>query len=260
MTGSAAASRGAAGSLVPYASRLRSGYHPNMRWRRVWVAIGVLFAGSLTACDKEGNETNDGAESSTSNGESGDTGGGSGTTDGHEDCPLDPAEDPDDGWPCVQDSDCAIQADCCNCIVYNPDYGWPPGGCGDTCDQDKCEEWGLGDAVCVDSQCMIEGQSCNQDTVTCDEPSPPCDEGMFPGVWDGCWAGSCLPVSVCDWVPDCSYCNPGDACIVTQGTGCAHHRCLDIPECEDFTCDCLGWMCRSPYDACQPIDGGIMCS
>jgi hypothetical protein len=101
----------------------------------------------------------------------------------------------------VNDDDCALASDCCGCSAYNPEME-SPGNCGDVCNINKCEEWagigfGFEEAICVSGMCVVEGQLCDPEEVLCDGPTPDCEDGTTPQVWDGCWTGDCLPDEAC---------------------------------------------------------------
>src|SRR5690606_23759309 len=91
------------------------------------------------------------------------------------------------GGPCEVDADCQLSEDCCEC------YGLPVGEdeqavCGAICEQSKCSELGIDEAVCRLGQCTTEKLDCSSE-VACDARPPECPPGTLPGIGDGCWTG-----------------------------------------------------------------------
>jgi hypothetical protein len=163
-----------------------------------------------------------------------------------------------DAWPCAVDEDCAIAGDCCSCTAYAPENG-APGNCGGSCEKDKCEAWGITEAACVGGQCVPQGLSCNQATVTCDAAAVVCDDGFLPQVWDACFTGDCLPIEACDWVPSCEACAGNQACMHEARGGCDYDLCVGpIAECQgQGPCACLGDIfCDG---VCTPTAVGFTC-
>lgn len=218
------------------------------------LAVLVLFA---AACDPKpadpgAMETTTSGSDSTDSTDSGTTGEGTAEPEG---C-VPPSSG--DGFPCEVDEDCAIAGDCCGCTAYAPASG-SPGNCGGSCEMDKCEEWGISEAACVSGECVAQGLSCNQATVTCDAASPGCDEGFLPQVLDGCFTGDCLPIDACDWVPSCESCADNQACMHETRGGCDYERCVGpIAECQgQGPCACLGPIFCDGM--CTPTADGFSC-
>ena len=224
--------------------------------------MGVMFVMFVMGCDPKAAEP-DGMETTTSGSETTD-GDGDGTSEGTTGDPQ-PSGDPQgcvppsgDGFTCEVDADCAISGDCCGCAAYNPNQG-SPGNCGGMCDQNKCEEWGIEQAACVNGECAPQGLSCNQALVTCDLVAPECEPGFLPRVWDGCFAGDCLPIGVCDWAPGCDACAGDQTCMHETRGGCDYDRCVGpIAECQgQEPCACIGGIfCQG---MCTPAADGFAC-
>lgn len=200
----------------------------------------VLASLILASCDSEPSEQ--GPSTTTTTGMTGGEGtegtdGDPGDTEGSSGCVL-PSSDAD--WACNVDQDCAIEGDCCGCVTYAPATGFP-GNCGGSCAMDKCEEWGITEAACLDGYCAAVGLSCNQALVTCKALPPACDAGFLPRVWGGCYTGDCLPLEACDWAPSCEACGAGQLCMYEQRGGCDYVRCVDaIAECQGEPPCCTG--------------------
>ncbi|KIG19030.1 hypothetical protein DB30_05934 [Enhygromyxa salina] len=227
-----------------------------MQTRLVHLVSFVSILSAL-ACDPKAADP-DGMETTTMSGsggsESESESGGDGPTGEPEGC-VPPSGD---GFACEVDEDCAISGDCCGCVAFNPDMG-SPGNCGGMCDQNKCEEWGIEKAACVNGQCVPHGLSCNQAVLTCDAAAPNCGEGTQPQVWDGCFTGDCLPIDACDWVPSCAACTIEQSCMHETRNGCDYDRCVGpIEECQDQApCACVGSIFCSGQ--CTPTAEGFSC-
>jgi hypothetical protein len=50
--------------------------------------------------------------------------------------------------------------------------------------------------TCVPEQPDADREACYQ-AVTCDGEPPACDDGLLPGILDGCWTGACVEVAAC---------------------------------------------------------------
>jgi hypothetical protein len=210
-----------------------------------YLAITAALAG--VACDSEPN--NEPANTTTSVGEES---GGDPDTGAAEGCFPPPLE----GTDCTSDEECALAGDCCSCFAYKPEW-WDPGNCGGSCAMDKCEEWGITEAVCHQGYCAAVDLSCNQALVTCKVAPPTCDAGSLPQVWNGCYTGGCLPIEACDWAPDCSVCAEGQLCMHEQRNGCDYVRCVDdMAECLGEGPCCTG---ESWCAACTPTPDGFAC-
>lgn len=197
-----------------------------MRIRLHWSLAAVL---GLLACESE--PTNP-ANTTTSSEETGDGDGGA----EHQGCVPPQSE----AFTCASDDDCAIAGDCCSCFAYTPEFV-DPVECGGSCAMDKCEEWGITQAQCVDGHCAAVGLSCNQAVVTCKVAPPVCDADSLPQVVGDCYTGACLPVEACDWVPDCSTCAQGQLCMHELRGGCDYVRCVDdIDLCQGESPCCVG--------------------
>ena len=222
---------------------------------------GSNVSGTMSASDATTGADTEPVTTSTTSG-TGETS--SSTTEPGTTGPVCDLESAPDGFnTCQEDADCELAGDCCSCVAFNPDMG-SPGNCGGGCMQNKCEEWGLSEAVCDQGECAVKAKSCDQTAVECDAPEPNCPEGHLPQVDDGCYTGACLPIEACDWVPDCSFCGgPVPNCKITQGEAedCAAQVCFaDFPECFGAqSCACLGPIfCAPPFTTCTDIGPGVI--
>ena len=212
---------------------------------------------SVMGCDPKPADPQEQSSTSTSGGESTDGGTEDGTAEGTGE-PQGCVPPSGDGFSCTADEDCAIAGDCCGCTAYNPNQG-SPGNCGGACEMDKCEEWGVSEAACINGECVPSGLSCNQELVVCDALAPQCDDGFLPRVWGGCFTGDCLAIEACDWVPGCDSCAGNQACMHETRGGCEYERCVGpIPECQgQGPCECLGSIfCTG---SCTPAADGFTC-
>jgi len=157
---------------------------------------------------------------------------------------------------CVSDKDCALHDDCCDC------YGVPNGqvdpSCALRCDQSMCSQLGIDQAVCRFGVCITEKLDCDGSNVICKALPPNCAKGQLPGVQDGCWTGSCVPVRNCNAVPDCTLCPEGEMCVQKVSKQQTWPVCEPIPsDCGgEIDCGCAGAaVCIAPFDACNDQDG-----
>lgn len=217
-------------------------------------SLALLLA--VGACDSEANPGPEGTTTNMTGADTGDPTDGNPTdSDGGGDGCVPPVND---GWPCSADTDCTIAGDCCSCTTYNPEFGWP-GNCGGSCGVDKCEQWGITNAACVDGYCAAVGLSCNQTQVTCDAEPPACGPGTLPRVWDGCFTGDCLSIDACDWAPNCAACGDGQLCMQELRGGCDYVRCVDeFGECQGEGPCCVGDSFCSA-GTCTPTAEGFAC-
>lgn len=158
---------------------------------------------------------------------------------------------------CTSHSECTIHSDCCNCLALAPGEDPPPCGVA-TCETETCETMGIepaGEAKCLYGQCTV-GFVCAPSLVTCRAPTPECELGDLPSVFDACW-GPCVHASECLYVEECSDCDPAFYICVEFFAGFFNlPRCVVPPqECEnDKTCECLEErVCFYPSEHC--IDG-----
>jgi hypothetical protein len=66
---------------------------------------------------------------------------------------------------------------------------------------------------CAGEECWQQFVECRDEVratcygpVSCDSLPPPCTDDSVPGVWNGCWTGTCIPVSECEPVCDETDC------------------------------------------------------
>ncbi len=141
----------------------------------------------------------------------------------------------------------------------------PPCGA-DPCFVPHCQPLGItpDDLECRFGKCTFRDRFCDESLVVCDAPKPECEDGTVPEVEGGCWTNVCLPAKACDVVPDCSYCQAGEACVQMQTQLGPKYECHPIPPgCGDGRpdCDCAGAdYCQTPFDQCSDAGDAISCS
>lgn len=163
---------------------------------------------------------------------------------------------------CVEDADCYLSSDCCECAGRPVGENAP--ACAIDCIIDQCTSLGAGQvlepaASCQAGRCVTT-LSCDSVTVTCDAPTPVCAPGTLPIVDENCWSGSCLPALECLAVTSCDECTgAGVECVVNSAFQQVEH-CVDSQGCPDSDCACLGAsVCLDPFTACNELDGNISC-
>lgn len=257
-----------------------------------WIDTSLIGIGALvliTACSDDGLAPADSnAAGSTSHGETDQGSGGGGETGSgasDETGELDPGTstgagtggDGSDGSgdstgeppPSVcemPEDDCVVVSDCCRCEVFA--VGEPVPECRESCRQPMCDALGvppdLGPA-CEDDECGWEPRNCGDGLVTCDVPTPGCEDGLLPEVTpDGsCWTGACVPVEACEGVPSCDYCEADETCVTTETQVGPLYECVPVPDaCMGTpTCECMPpQTCEAPFDTCSDDEGTIDCS
>lgn len=164
------------------------------------------------------------------------------------------------GGPCEVDADCKLHDDCCSCYAIPVDEEHAT--CDEECLQSKCSELGVTKAVCRLGQCTTEKVDCSS-PVLCDSLPPRCEPGTVPGISDGCWSGTCVPVESCDKVPSCDLCPDWTICVEYQAF-IVDRVCLPKPsECGDkANCECAGEACVDPFNLCSESNGeaDLICS
>lgn len=160
---------------------------------------------------------------------------------------------------CVEDADCVISNDCCECA------GRPVGQmapeCPVLCLIDTCTSLGLSEAKpsCVAGRCVV-GASCDEATVTCDAPVPSCPPGSSPIVSNACYTGQCLSAIECEAVTNCGVCTGADVTCVVNSAFTQSSHCVDAQGCSPADCDCLGAsVCVGAFDACNEVMGHVEC-
>ncbi len=165
---------------------------------------------------------------------------------------------------CVLDTDCELQNDCCGCDVW-PNGKVPPCGA-PPCFAPICDPLGItsDDLECRFGRCTFKDVTCDQDLVACDQDPPNCSPGDLPVVDGGCWSGGCVPAKACDVVPDCTYCQEGEACVQQVTQPGLKFSCQPIPVAcgaDGPDCDCAGAeYCPTPFDLCDDAGDAISCS
>ncbi|RMG96012.1 MAG: hypothetical protein D6705_12395 [Deltaproteobacteria bacterium] len=162
---------------------------------------------------------------------------------------------------CMGNQDCKIHEDCCTCEVVPADE--TPADCESECTQTACAAIDYkGEAACIDGICRFPETTCDPSGVVCGAPTPSCPSDALPEVQGQCWSFKCVPISACDWVPDCSYCNPAsEVCVIEQTEFGPRHDCEPIPwECGDgpADCACAGKLCEAPFDTCSEGQPGTL--
>lgn len=163
---------------------------------------------------------------------------------------------------CTHDSECELLDDCCSCL------GVPAGAEQPSCDvqqcqESKCSELGINNAVCRLGVCETERLSCNGPRVLCDMPPPSCALGLLPETSPDCWTGRCIPSEYCDHVPQCDSCLEGQMCVEIVGEGAD-----DWPICEPVPPDCQGTVscecveskvCLGFFTSCTALSNVVRC-
>jgi hypothetical protein len=169
--------------------------------------------------------------------------------------------------PCVTDQDCTLVESCCDCESLNPGETVPECDV-QACRQSQCNAIGLSTPAveCRLGRCMFKKEMCNPFGVTCDAPQPDCGPGSVPAVNENsCWTGGCVPAEVCDWVPDCTYCDDPELVCVGKLQKGAYKVCEAKPfECSDvdnLDCTCGQQICDAspPHTVCHDSAEGIDC-
>ncbi len=152
-----------------------------------------------------------------------------------------PESSDDEG--CYDDSECG-QGFSCNSaeICLAP----PSNGNGDECPEELCGVPQPCYGFCVPTTAPGE---CDGE-ITCDQfMEPICPDGTVPGISDGCWTGSCIPLSSCP-LSTCAEIQNEAMCV--QRDDCnALYEGLDC-ECTPENCDCATWV----FDSCESSDFG----
>ena len=164
---------------------------------------------------------------------------------------------------CKSDDECVLFSDCCTCDGVHVDEEVMP--CDKLCIIGTCESLGVSTVSCRLDHCVAGRLHCDDAGVLCDAPVPLCEPGYLPEVDEKgtCYTGGCVPVHLCDVVPECSYCGDQEMCVVNVTQLGPKHRCEPIPAACDGVpeCGCAGSACdQEPYDTCSAKDGVLSCS
>lgn len=157
---------------------------------------------------------------------------------------------------CVDDSDCTLHNDCCDCYGHPRDQADP--NCKLGCDQAMCDSLAIDEAVCRFGVCITERLDCDASKVICKSLPPDCPDGQLPGVNDTCWSGSCVPIDHCNAVPTCDLCPADTMCVQKISKQQTWPVCEPIPaECAgEIDCECAGAaVCTGDFNACNDLDG-----
>lgn len=145
---------------------------------------------------------------------------------------------------CVEDSDCTLVSNCCECDAKALDE--QVAECEGNCLVDTCTAQGMsGIAVaCRSGRCEFAPVRCH-DPVKCDSEPPNCGPGRAPAVENGCW-GPCVDTYLCT-DSDCDSCPDGWACV---GYEQEISHCEPLPSLcgDEISCSCLG---QYIYEFCQ---------
>ena len=159
---------------------------------------------------------------------------------------------------CDEDADCKLADDCCDCDGVPVELDVPI--CDLECDQSKCSELGIIEAVCRFGVCTTPRLSCDASKVACESLPPPCPPGTLAETTPLCWSGRCVPAKHCDVVDSCDQCPDGRVCVQNVGFGPEPGAVCEIlpPGCDPATpCTCLGdQVCKDPFGACFNQPGG----
>lgn len=192
--------------------------------------------------------TTDPLTSTSTTDEPGSSSSGSGSTTG-DPGPILPGE-------CASNADCKLFEDCCECKGVPLDDASPI--CELECDQTRCDDLEIDNAVCRLGQCITERLDCDSSNVICLVQPPMCPEGLLPGVDGDCWSGECVPGQLCNVVPDCKHC-PDEWMCVTDVANAPNNprRCEPIPQdCNDDPgCECAGAVCQGSFSFCSDPGG-----
>lgn len=201
---------------------------------------------SSTAGDGDDSETSSSGSSSGSSDSSSDSGGSG------------PGPDAD----CLSDEDCQLFDDCCGCMPLHVDDPIPP-GCPSDCDQAYCAGFGVTAAVCAGGVCDYARATCDPLAATCDGIPPSCPPGTTPGIVGECFNGLCVPLDLCDVVPDCEVCGPDQICLRLERLQGPAYTCRPRPSwCgETVDCACAASLCGPTYPLCEDLaPGQLSCS
>ncbi|MEM9455484.1 MAG: hypothetical protein AAGF11_14980 [Myxococcota bacterium] len=251
----------------------------------VWLlAVGCSDDGLAPPANDQGPTTaaaDDNGAGTVEDNEGADSAQDSGASDPTADSTADPTADPDgttgggdsgsDGTGnappaaiCIDDRECVLINDCCECAAAHIDDMVE---CPLDCDTPTCDVLGIGDigVVCEDQECRLESRNCADGLIVCDALPPRCPEGSLPEVTPqgDCWTGACIPLPACEGVPSCEYCERDEVCVELLTPLGTTYRCDPIPDaCGDLpTCDCLPLeTCADPFDTCTEGNGTIQCS
>lgn len=210
-------------------------------------STGETTSGETTSSETTSSGTTTGGTTTSGATTSGTTTGGTTTSGAALDCEI--------------EQDCRLVLDCCECAALP--IGQPDPDCPDmSCFQPICSALGIDEVECRFGTCRPERLNCNRNEVFCDGPEPLCPDGTLAEVADGCWTMACVPVELCNWVPDCSYCAQGEMCVVYVTQLGSDTHCDPIPpDCDDVPdCACAGELaCIDPFDTCSDAGGTIQC-
>ena len=161
----------------------------------------------------------------------------------------------------------------CEIQCYPDGTCWPTcvaiGECGDStmCPPGThCETWCTGGGDCWPGEdcppkgCWSECVPDDPGPITCDGPvfcdslPPGCPPNSVPGIQNGCWSGTCIPVEECDDPPpppSCESLGTEEECIARPDCVPAYDGfgCTCYP---DGTCSCAEWV----YNHCETGGGG----
>lgn len=209
-------------------------------------------AATSTGSTSTGPQTT-GESTGTTSDDSGLTGPGestsTGETTGDDTGPVLPGE-------CVDNADCKLFSDCCECKGVPITDDQPI--CKLGCDETPCEQIAVDESVCRLGQCIVERLDCDASQVICLALPPECPKGTVPGVQGQCWSGACVPGEICNVVPDCTYCPETDwMCVTKIAFGPQSVTCEPIPEdcMGEPSCECAGAVCTPDFSFCSDPGG-----
>lgn len=152
---------------------------------------------------------------------------------------------------CMEDADCKLVGDCCNCysVPLNEDV---PVACAADCAIDRCTTMDV-TPICMMGRCVFEENCDAMYQEVCTMVPPECGPGQQPIVRDGCF-GECIDARDCRGVSSCDVCAPGQACVFPNEKAWGRSpmiylQCWDVaPACDGVpTCECMG------DEMCSPI-------
>jgi hypothetical protein len=174
-----------------------------------------------------------------------------------------PGGGPPAGYPeCTTAADCELFTDCCSCLAVRK--GTSMASCKMMCLQSDCAAHRItvADVTCRAGRCVLN-RSCNDKAVICNGPTPACatDTGQAAVVVNGCYDGSCLPVSECSDVASCDVCTKaGLLCASFAERSGPTFQCVTTPEkCVTApTCACMG-VCSGWFQCTEPLGRSLAC-
>jgi len=118
-------------------------------------------------------------------------------------------------------------------------------------------------AACAACAACAARATCDPPAATCDGIPPSCPPGTTPGIVGECFNGLCVPLDLCDVVPDCEVCGPDQICLRLERLQGPAYTCRPRPSwCgETVDCACAASLCGPTYPLCEDLaPGQLSCS